>query len=1329
MGSLVENFVRRIEKVVPSRATVPLPGTNHVEDNWLNTDVYPGELAIQFSNGKLYTTDGLNIIELNRENLILYGLELRKDTSGVNKLTVTSGRAVINGVTHFYQSAGAPGTDIYFPPNINFPFPELLFVYAQASFATGPSGPLLDIVYTSLTGTDGIGSQALYDKVAYTEDFPVPPLDSILLGTALLYPGASGYELWPLTVSDFGDYYPKFSLTPSEMLRTVVKEVTAYNPNRLYFPGQFVIENTSNTLYLSKNTFVSDSSSISTDISLNRLVPLLGGATGASGVSMTATNVGIGSGVYKTTVGSQFQFRSIRGLSGINTVISTSTNEIDISLDYSSIVVNGDNIGGGSSIFAGSVGATGQTLQFRTLVPGSSNLTITETASNIIIDVPNLGVANQGLNLSTSASNRAEIYAGMSGNDLTFKRLQFGAGISGTQTNNLITITSTGKDNQGVNIGSGSDVYAGMSGDDLRFRRLQAGPNVTIQTVGDSVIIGASGSAVSSQGVNIGDLGPSAAQIFAGMSGADLTFRSIVPGQGMAVSTLGGDVIISSLVSSGATGTTGATGPQGFQGPQGYQGLQGFQGDIGPTGDIGPQGFPGIFGDPGPTGPQGPIGPIGDEGLPGPQGPQGETSDPINLDAITLFYDNTTINFVGDSGWVNIPFNNAPIIDPQYIHNTSIDSHIITIVDEGRYVLSYSIGIRETSNISGDQDFEVEVQVNTGTPSSPIWQSIFPQFNGSFNGMASTGTDGELITISKSLVFDVVNENTQIRLRGRSLSSGPTYTLVQNVTAISIFKADGVKGATGPTGTTGISGPTGPQGDIGPQGSTGAAGTTGPQGDIGPQGATGATGPQGDIGPQGAAGATGIANVRGVTVDGEFISGAQQTIDVPEVLDIPINFEYNLFALNLDGTAIIDGDLNIIDDSCCSTPTPPPTPTPVQFGRFGISDADGEFTYYSSLFDAMNAAVAGDTIQTFADFKETVNEVVLKDGVDINFNGYTYTFDSPSNSNALSATAGVRCSIYNGIIERTGGSNSLTDSLVLSVLGVGARIKMIGVELINSTGSVIYCDDTLELTGSVIIRSLGVAINGSRFSLSGITITSDDDSIDCDQLNIYDVIIQSNNGFGINCNDLVAFNSQINSLLGLLVENSIRIKNCQLLSFGGNCVVGNNSSNVIIESSTMVSVGGSVIVLLSASGGNAILNNTISSSGSSGIIIGNITSGLTRVENNTISTVNGTGINISLSGGTSAIITNTILVTRTDTNVSLGIRVERTSAGEIGVLMNSVNVVVANINAHALEAATGSLSINYMQNQLRSTTASAVGPNIIQGQVNTIDNFGNIEIG
>jgi len=297
----------------------------------------------------------------------------------------------------------------------------------------------------------------------------------------------------------------------------------------------------------------------------------------------------------------------------------------------------------------------------------------------------------------------------------------------------------------------------------------------------------------------------------------------------------------------GIQGPTGPIGPQGIQGPQGLQGaastVPGPQGPIGPQGATGPKGETGTTGQdstvPGPTGPtgttgpqgatgatgpQGAIGPQGFQGTPGLQGIPGVTgatgpqSDPINLDAITLFYDDSTVQFPGGGGWVNIPFDNSPIKDSIYLHSTSVNPHIITIVDIGRYVLSYSIGVRETSNYSGDQDFEIEIQVNTGTPLSPNWQSLLPQFNGGFNGVASSGSDGEFITISKSLVFDVTSINRQFRLRGRSLASGPTYTLVQDVTAISIFKADGVKGATGSTGPTG---PTGPTGALGPTGTTG----------------------------------------------------------------------------------------------------------------------------------------------------------------------------------------------------------------------------------------------------------------------------------------------------------------------------------------------------------------------------------------------------------------------------------------------------------------------------------------------------------------------------
>jgi hypothetical protein len=94
MSAIVENFIRRIEKLISSSPTVPPAGTNHVDDQWLNTDIYPGELSIVLSEGKLYTSDGTTTLELNTEDAIQDGLVLSKDTSGVNKLTVSTGSAL-----------------------------------------------------------------------------------------------------------------------------------------------------------------------------------------------------------------------------------------------------------------------------------------------------------------------------------------------------------------------------------------------------------------------------------------------------------------------------------------------------------------------------------------------------------------------------------------------------------------------------------------------------------------------------------------------------------------------------------------------------------------------------------------------------------------------------------------------------------------------------------------------------------------------------------------------------------------------------------------------------------------------------------------------------------------------------------------------------------------------------------------------------------------------------------------------------------------------------------------------------------------------------------
>ena len=376
MAGLVENFIRRIEKLIEERATIPLPGTNHVDDSWEKTDVYPGELSINFSSGSLFTSDGEAIIDLNREHLLLSGLVVQKDTSGVNKLTITSGTARINGITYFHDSSG---TDVLLPVN-NGLDPKLYFIYGVPTldvYGTGASGNYtLGFSATSITGivTEPGG---VFSAVAATANIPVPPDNSLLLATVLLYPGATGFDLWPRSVAEIGDYYPRFASTPSDFLRTKTEEVHEYEYHGLYFPGQFVIDEISNTIYLAKKTFVSDYVSISSDISFGNLVPL-GGSGGGTGGSYSSISLGTGSPVYKTTVGTQFQFRSITGSGSI--FVTTGADEITISLAPGAFITGLQNIGIGATVYAG---LSSSTALIRSLT-GGANVSVGVSGDNKI---------------------------------------------------------------------------------------------------------------------------------------------------------------------------------------------------------------------------------------------------------------------------------------------------------------------------------------------------------------------------------------------------------------------------------------------------------------------------------------------------------------------------------------------------------------------------------------------------------------------------------------------------------------------------------------------------------------------------------------------------------------------------------------------------------------------------------------------------------------------------------------------------------------------------------------------------------------------------------
>jgi hypothetical protein len=118
-------------------------------------------------------------------------------------------------------------------------------------------------------------------------------------------------------------------------------------------------------------------------------------------------------------------------------------------------------------------------------------------------------------------------------------------------------------------------------------------------------------------------------------------------------------------------------------------------------------------------------------------------------------------------------------------------------------------------------------------------------------------------------------------------------------------------------------------------------------------------------------------------------------------------------------------------------------------GVFGISNSSGVYTYYATFTLAMTAAVSGQTIEMFTSVTETgAVTITLKNGVNINGNGHTYTLNNSGLIHALSAANYVvtSCNINNLNVIRTGSTGTLFDNSCL-YLGIN------GTGIINCTGS------------------------------------------------------------------------------------------------------------------------------------------------------------------------------------------------------------------------------------------------------------------------------------
>jgi len=342
-------------------------------------------------------------------------------------------------------------------------------------------------------------------------------------------------------------------------------------------------------------------------------------------------------------------------------------------------------------------------------------------------------------------------------------------------------------------------------------------------------------------------------------------------------------------------------------------------------------------------------------------------------------------------------------------------------------------------------------------------------------------------------------------------------------------------------------------------------------------------------------------------------------------------------------------------------------------GVFGISNASGVYTYYATLTLAMAAAVAGQTIEMFANVAETgAVTITLKNGVNINGNGYTYTLNNSGLIHAFSAANSVvtSCNINNLNVVRTGSTGTLFNNSCL-ILGINASgiINCSGSTFRNSgsgCGIVFNSNAAFELNYAVAyatatLGAIGIFTPSGRLNNCVGYATSGGTGIRCHNGgDIQNCTGVSDSGYGIvglsgnqsNCvglsNTGVGFSSNANSFncvgrstsgFGLEITNAINVVGCVGISVSG---VGLWTNNSLLYSCTGISSSSRGVQIL----GNSKAYNINSKSTSSYSVFSNAAQ--IEIHNSTIisewNNSGGTGISSNNTTIPATILNSTFLL-------------------------------------------------------------------------------------
>lgn len=400
------------------------------------------------------------------------------------------------------------------------------------------------------------------------------------------------------------------------------------------------------------------------------------------------------------------------------------------------------------------------------------------------------------------------------------------------------------------------------------------------------------------------------------------------------------------------------------------------------------------------------------------------------------------------------------------------------------------------------------------------------------------------------------------------------------------------------------------------------------------------------------------------------------------------------------------------------------------FGKIGISDVNGEYTYYSDLSSAAAASISGDTIVFFTDITDiSSTTVILPDGVDINLNGFTYTLNNAGTNNSIQTTPSATNNIFNGIIDRVGGGFNLTNSVALSIDNstlylTGVTVKSSQVAIYANGANIfgswsvdalngIYADTSSCIFERGKIFSVGDAItNAVQISVIDFIIESTAEGIVATApVELTDSLIFSAGGSGINTTSSFAgYNSTIVSSGNCLVSTQLEsyISNCTLRSSTSTPLrlASGNTGGIIMFNSNLTSATNTVVDI-STTGTVELVGNTLRSTTASaiaGIRISATSTNIFKIYDNYIYIISS-----NISGSTT------------------GITISSSSTPRIDIVNNNIEIFSVVANSRCIG---GTASVYYSSNSFRMSNGQpAVAAGITQSVTSTSDNYGNILIG